>query len=268
MEVRIHIPQRGAGLIQAIFEQQGHEEIEWCILPNGQVNLIFLLNGDAHLTGARSMTSVNDPLRHEVFLSGLHTKPLRMRYTALHVMGVAMSPVAVKALFGIPASEIRDGAVEGALLRPALVAMKDRLHDLPNFRERALFLENELLRMVDESADLHLAMHIAHTADVLAQRHPLANDDHLEALLGFSRTHSFRLSNTWFGCSLHGSQRLRQFVHAVELLHSSDERLTAIGLDAGYFDQAHFVRSFRAFADMTPGEYRRRMSATPGQLAC
>jgi AraC-like DNA-binding protein len=31
--------------------------------------------------------------------------------------------------------------------------------------------------------------------------------------------------------------------------------LTHLGLEAGYFDQSHFIRQFRNFADCTPSQY-------------
>jgi AraC-like DNA-binding protein len=43
-------------------------------------------------------------------------------------------------------------------------------------------------------------------------------------------------------------------------------KLIDVGLENGYYDQSHFIRSFHEFADMTPGEYRRQMSSIPGQL--
>lgn len=262
----MHIPEHGAGLLQYIWEQRDGSASQWCILPNGQVNLIFMLDHRVRLVRSLKLTAANDPLRHFAFLSGLHTKPLHMRFSGFHVMGVAMSPVAVKALFGIPACEVRDGAVEGGLILRELPLLEDRLNTLGTFSERAIFLEHLLLRLVHESADLHTALRLGRTMEHLAQRCLLGTGTGLEQRLGYSRTHAFRLANEWYGCSMQGSQRLQQFVHAVGLLHRPEGSLTSIGLEAGYYDQAHFIRAFRDFADMTPGAYRKRMGGIPGQL--
>lgn len=266
MDLQVHIPKDGTGLIQYIWEQRDGSAAQWCILPNGQVNLIFMLEHEVSLTRSLKLTAANDPLRNFAFLSGLHTKPLHMRFSGFHVMGVAMSPVAVKALFGIPACEVRDGAVEGGLILREPALLEDRLNTLRTFTQRAVFLERLLVRLVHESADLRTALRLGRTMERLAQRCLLGTDTGLARQLGYSRTHAFRLANEWYGCSMQGSQRLRQFVHAVDLLHRPAGTLTTLGLEAGYYDQAHFIRAFRDFADMTPGAYRRRMGAIPGQL--
>jgi AraC-like DNA-binding protein len=35
--------------------------------------------------------------------------------------------------------------------------------------------------------------------------------------------------------------------------------LTALAYGCGYFDQAHFIKEFRAFAGKTPSEYAQQM---------
>ncbi len=44
---------------------------------------------------------------------------------------------------------------------------------------------------------------------------------------------------------------------AAQALHTSDEALSAIAFDCGFYDQAAFSRQFRAATGLTPGEYRR-----------
>jgi AraC-like DNA-binding protein len=38
-----------------------------------------------------------------------------------------------------------------------------------------------------------------------------------------------------------------------------DTDLTELAYQCGYFDQAHFIKEFRAFTDQTPSEYARQM---------
>jgi transcriptional regulator GlxA family with amidase domain len=59
--------------------------------------------------------------------------------------------------------------------------------------------------------------------------------------------------------------QLARFARAVPLV-SSARTLTDVAAGAGYFDQAHFCRDFRAFSGMTPDEYRRAGAQVPGHI--
>lgn len=51
--------------------------------------------------------------------------------------------------------------------------------------------------------------------------------------------------------------RLRRFERAVTLARQSPS-LTAAAIDAGYYDQAHFIRDFRTFVGEAPGAFLKR----------
>ncbi|HYN08299.1 MAG TPA: helix-turn-helix domain-containing protein [Vicinamibacterales bacterium] len=51
--------------------------------------------------------------------------------------------------------------------------------------------------------------------------------------------------------------RIRRFQHAVTRAHRGQAvDWSLVALDAGYFDQAHFIHDFRAFAGLTPTSYQ------------
>ena len=52
--------------------------------------------------------------------------------------------------------------------------------------------------------------------------------------------------------------RVRRFHHALDRLHASPSRtlhLADLALACGYYDQAHFIRDFKEYSGLTPGEY-------------
>jgi AraC-like DNA-binding protein len=58
----------------------------------------------------------------------------------------------------------------------------------------------------------------------------------------------------------------RKYVRALLQLHEPSWPLTAVTYESGFYDQSHFIREFKAFTRLTPGEYRKQMSHLPGHL--
>lgn len=266
MAFRWYRPARLVGLVEAIWEQRSERASTWRILPSGSVEFLVRLGPAFSLRSALRITPETTAIRQRCFLSGLHTRPLDMAYTSFHMFGAQLHPAAVPALFGLPCSEVLDGALEADRLVRELDRLVDGLRAAPAFEARAHLMETWLearLGRSDRSGDAlrmrrlaaHLPVFGAVSAGEVVRR------------LGYSRSHAHRLFGEWFGQSATGTIRMGRFVRAVEALHGPHRSLTEVGLGAGYYDQSHFIRDFRAFADLTPGEYRARRGATPGHLA-
>jgi AraC-like DNA-binding protein len=265
MQFELHRPRSHPDLIEAVWEQRSAEPRSWRILPSGRVELIFRLGPAFELQKACVLRPGADPIRQFCFLSGLHTRPLDLSFDELHVFGVRLHPVAVRALFGLPCSAVRDGAVEGHLVLRDLDRIEDRLRAAPDFPARARFVEHELVTRLRASPHLREAQRMRVLATALPTESRTKGTDVLRRL-GYSRSHAHRRFHEWFGQPTSNVIRLTRFVRTVRALHVRHHSLTEIGHGLGYFDQAHFIRDFREFSGMTPGEYRARQGAVPGQL--
>ena len=60
-----------------------------------------------------------------------------------------------------------------------------------------------------------------------------------------------------WGCSIGEMQRQLRLGHAMDALAQTDLPITAVALDAGFFDQSHFTAAFRQAFGTTPARYRR-----------
>ncbi len=218
------------------------------------------------MLSARKIDERNSPLRNFCFLSGLHTRPLSLSFEQFHHIGLQMKPIAVKALFGIPSCEVRDYYLEGNSIFKSLGQIEDTLNSNRTFVDKAKWLEKFVLSRIVESPDLYLAIDIHKTIHKITIPTMNRRNKPIEQLLGYSRTQTFRIFKDWFGLSSHSYQRLIQFVQSVHCIHNMSGNLTATAMYNNYFDQAHFIRSFKEFAEMTPGEYKRYKSSLAGQL--
>lgn len=61
-----------------------------------------------------------------------------------------------------------------------------------------------------------------------------------------------------FGRTVGEELRLARVERAARMLADSEEPLSRIALEAGFYDQSHFANTFRRLTGVTPGEYRRR----------
>jgi AraC-like DNA-binding protein len=189
-----------------------------------------------------------------------------MSFSDFHTFGIQMNPIAVNAIFGLPLCEIKDYFVEGAAVIDDIGLLEDVLYSGRTFIEKAQWFECFLLKKIKDTPELHLAMQLDNAIVKFIDIKDQAPQCTLEELLGYSRTHTFRLFKTWFGTSSHSFIQLRQFIKAVESLHGPFNKLIDVGLDNRYYDQSHFIRNFHDFAGMTPGDYVKLKSSVPGQL--
>ncbi|OUR95786.1 hypothetical protein A9Q84_14895 [Halobacteriovorax marinus] len=67
-----------------------------------------------------------------------------------------------------------------------------------------------------------------------------------------------RLFKTYVGVSPKVYMRLNKVKHVKERIANDEfESLTQLSMDSGYFDQAHFIRDFKAFMEETPKKYHK-----------
>lgn len=266
MNIQNYIPTKLAGIVDLIWEYEIPFSGRYTVLPSGKVELIFPIHPSVNLDAIKIASEDNPVNNHTCFLSGLHTRPLKMTFDKFHTFGIQMKPVAVKALFNISLCEIRDYFVEGTIVFDTIHIMEEQLHSKKSFSERAQWFENFLLKKINESADLRTAINLDRTIKKHLFQKQFGSSKTVQDIMGYSRTQTYRLFNEWFGISAHSYQKLLQFIQAVKMLHDSNLKLIDAGLENGFYDQSHFIRTFQEFADMTPGEYRKQMSAFPGQI--
>jgi AraC-like DNA-binding protein len=266
LKLNAYIPAKLNGIVDLIWEHEMYVPGSYTILPSGKVEIIFPISPVKQLKAVKMSSNDNPVNGFPCFLSGLHTRPIKMSFERFHTFGIQMKPVAVKALFGIPLCKIRDYYVEGSLVFDTINMMEDKLHSFDNFLERAKWFENFLLLKIDETPDLHNAIHLDRAIRKFVREKHNGSVKSILDVMGYSRTQTHRLFNEWFGVSAHSYQKLQQFVRATESLHNPSLKLTDVGFYTGFYDQSHFIRTFQEYAEMTPGEYRRQKTELPGLL--
>lgn len=267
MNARFYIPPKLRGFATYIWEQRAEKPMRWQILPSGHVELIFRLGPSVDYLESKWMDEDVNPTRHLCFQSGLHTRPLKMKFTRFHFLGIQLKPIAIHTLFKIPAEKIRDWALDGELIIPELDEMEEKLKNKTSFYQKARWLENYIYHFLKNAKEPDFALKLDQVVTQFVQNSSASSEHSIEDIAGYSRTHTFRLFKEWFGLSPARYVQLQRYVHALNLIHHQHPRLTDIGFAAGYYDQPHLIHTFRAFTGITPGEYlKTKNDHMPGQI--
>lgn len=78
----------------------------------------------------------------------------------------------------------------------------------------------------------------------------------LAAAAGVHPVYLARQFRRFYGCSVSEYLRQRRLQRTAELMTSSDDSLSSVSYIAGFADQAHMCRVFRASTGITPGAFR------------
>lgn len=191
------------------------------------------------------------PSLFPTLLGGLHTRP-----TLIHTHGrqcgiqLSVTPAGSRALFDTPA-----GVFAGEIL--------DETHGLPAAVQRRLqdASWSERFRLLDDALLARLARLDAHpmrreVAHAWARVHESAGRVRVEELadeVGLSRRRLLTEFRTEIGLTPSQARRIARFDRARDLLKAGHSPADSAAL-AGYADQPHLNRDWRALADMTPLE--------------
>lgn len=230
------------------------------ILPKGVVEIVFNLN-DRHpilaQLGGRPYSVT------ECFINGFNTLPIQLVPPEQQVFfGVQLQPLAIKQIFGIPASAFSNALVELSLVDPAFRSLWHQLGEQSRFEARVSVFCDWLATRLPAGGPRENLMN-----DFLlgAHRHHLSVTTLARTLCYSPRQLSRKIIEAT-GMNAEEMLLYKKYLHTLNLIHDSPLTLTEIAYDAGFCDQSHFNRAFKTFAGMTPGDYRRKKGEVPGHF--
>ena len=249
-----YVPKSLFGIVDVIVQFQSKIPQSYKVLPNGKIELQFLLEGSDVLDNKLAESSGNNSQFAYIFSAT--SKPHYPSFKKINMVLIIMSPIAAKILFGLPAKELKNNCMEPTFLKNSLNKIQDKLNTLSTFKERAWFLEKFLFQKIQEFSDAFMMSKLLKQIDILNRQenyswqYTKVNLDHIN----FSKSHFHRLCNDWLGRSYYSHIQLQQFRNTAFSLNQSIS-LSNRTFDHNYYDQSHFIRKFKQFADMTPTAY-------------
>jgi AraC-like DNA-binding protein len=263
MDIRVHIPATSqlTEYVTSIWEVFGRQHVNETILPQGVVEMIFNLGDPMDCLMPDKPEIFRVPL---CFIQGVNTQAIQASYPGQqHLFGIRLQPGMVRSLIGIIPSELKNTLIDLTLIKPAFSRLWHELKEAASFPERVKVIEAEF--PVLSAAVCHRTEKLCN----LFLADGLKNFDSLETLsqqVYYSPRHLNRKSQSLFGISVEELITYKKFLHAVKLMHFENDSLTAIAHESGFFDQAHFCRTFKSYTGITAKQYRQKKSDLPFHL--
>lgn len=222
----------------------------WRLIPSGQASMLFVY-GDKHLY---SVEGANEGLRQTIptFVVGQQTRPIWLKFSGhtqlLKVQfrpnGLShLLPLEMNEITGQPAINLQD--IWGTTVADFLDQIAGSAHPEKSVAMSNHFFESKLL-------PLSKVDYIDYTLDQLHAGHGNSSIRTINQKLGITCRHLERLFRARVGLSPKEYGRIIRLNYALHRIRETDNSLTRISYESGYFDQAHFTRDFRSIAGVTP----------------
>ncbi|NKB88136.1 MAG: helix-turn-helix domain-containing protein [Acidobacteria bacterium] len=237
-------------------------DIRGWLLPEPGFNLVFNL-GAIH----RVWTGPTPEEHRTSWVAGERTRPVAIAIDGpTAYVGVRFHAGAAAAFLGAGAAELTDRTFDLDLLWGEFAEVtRQRLYEAPDMDAVSRVMFDSL----EQRFDNHCAPPATLGAMLAALRRaaPGASIRDEAADLGVSHSTLLRQFDHWVGTRPKMMHRLLRF-ERVLLAEScaSRPRWSDIALDTGYYDQAHLVHDFRAFARMSPAAYRNALCPLPASV--
>lgn len=219
------------------------------VLPDGCMDALFSLAGEAPDGGLPAGASV---------AVGTMTRALRVpRHPGMRLWGVRFRPGAGGAFLGVHASELTDRRLAlSDLWGSHADEVWERLATSADTAQRVHRLD-EVMRRRLVRIEEDLDPRVLATSDSIARGGHRRSVAQLAEAVDLGRRQLERCFSSAVGIPPGVAWRIQRLRRSVTLLSRRSERsLAQVAVRAGYADQAHFTREFRALTGTTPGAYR------------
>jgi AraC-like DNA-binding protein len=230
------------------------------IIPKGIVEIIFNFSDGSPIIAQFENRKYQLP---KCFINGYNTMAIQIQPPKHQVFfGIQFLPLSIKKIFGTPASEFSDIAVDITLLDPSFNSLWHQVVEQENFDDRvAVFLAWVKRNFIEWHPQEQLINKFLYTVN--------QDEYSVKALADYLCYSPRQLSRKLSEATTMNTEEIllyKKYLHAVHLMHHTDLSLTAIAYQSRFSDQSHFIKSFRAYTKMTPGEYRGIKSANQGHI--
>ncbi len=226
------------------------------LFPFGSFELILNLHNPPQMQILGNNKSFTQP---DCFYPGQFTKPFILDFAkSSKCIGVSFHSWVGNLLFDIPAKEFTDKTISLSSIHNENNLLDKLLHS-KNESDLIIQLETYLIEKIKNYKTDTVSSLIAKT---IIGNPSLPNIENILHSLGISRRRIEQRFISSIGLPMGCFARKIRFQNAVSLIQTDPlKSLSYIGLEAGYYDQSHFIREFKKFSGLSPNVFKKETSS-------
>jgi len=229
------------------------------ILPSGTVEIIFNFSQNLFtaLIGSDSLSVKKS------FINGFNTKPIFLTVPGYHsFFGVRFQPFVIRHLFRFNAGEFANRTIDLTLIDPFFNTLWHQLYEANDFEKRVLIFRAWLLKKTSGTISS------ANAIDLFLKNEPEKKHsvDSLSKTLYCSPRQLSRKFYQLTGMNTLHILTYKNYLKSLALMENPKLSLTEICYRSHFSDQSHFIKVFKDFAGITPGEYKKQKSFLKGHI--
>jgi len=254
MNYQLYFPSPAlAGFVRCYWSLEGHElpGSQQRVFPDGCMELVFHY-GDLFTKYHYDGTSGYQP---RSFIHGQLTRFIEIGGNGtVGIFSIRFHPHGLKPFISTDAQDLNDAAagiteIWGAAGRE----LEDRILNAKGSEERIQIMERFLLQQLRPAA---ADDRISHCITAIDSRNGMININDLSLTLNTSRRHLERQFVRATGLNPKQYARISRLQHILSLAGQKEyTSLTDLAYEGGFYDQAHFIRDFKAFTGLSPKQY-------------
>lgn len=222
------------------------------ILPDSCVELVFHYHVPYQTTFSSGHTSLQP---HSMIVAQMKDYIEISPKGRTGMVSIRFSAHGAYHFFGVPMRAIANGITELRLVWSDLgQEIEERVWRCATNADRIRIVQQYLVTQLfkngleDKTVD--------YCIQVIQSTQGLVSVEDLSRRTGISNRQLVRRFNNRIGLPPKEFARIIRFINAVKHLKFNGRNgLTQVALDCGYYDQAHFIRDFKEFSGLTPGEF-------------
>lgn len=257
MIYRIQIPAAPLSFfIEHFFYYEGYqaEHIMEKFLPDGSMDLLIdLTEKPKKLFHNEEGTTYTTYKRS--WISGMKTEYILIDASVSSMIGVHFRPGGAYPFFDFPLNELNNLTIEmDTLWNKEIHDIREAILSTPMIEQKFRILESYFSEKGKRKSEPNLL--IKYAVDQLMQSPEVWTIDKLTQKVGVTQKHLISLFKKYVGLTPKQFARICKFQKVIQLVEKQQQiEWTPIAYECGYYDQAHFIKEFKAFSGLNPSRY-------------